>query len=95
MWNHRVIRRSDEANDVTQYSYAIHEVYEDGHWTEDPVEPLGTRFDDQRDEDGISELVWSLEAMTQALEQPILEEYEEEGKWKLREIKEGSATNAE
>ena len=73
VWNHRVIRRRNEAYEDEQYFYVVHDVYYeiDGDseeivgWTADAVAPQG---------DTLAELQDVLELFKAALAKPVLEE---------------------
>lgn len=78
-WNYRVIRKEHESGDVT---FQIHEVYYDDEgaietWTANSVYPSG---------ESLSELREDIEHFLAALDEPVLEECQENGKAVLRPI---------
>lgn len=82
-WNHRVIRRSNAPSSNPKWTYQIHEVYynDDGsieNWTENPVAPMG---------ENLLELQSEIRHFSGALNQPVLEEVDFNGKETLLEIK--------
>lgn len=82
-WNHRVIRRNNSPSRDPEWTYQIHEVYynDDGSiesWTENPVAPMG---------ENPIELQSEIRYFSEALNKPVLEEVEFNGKETLLEIK--------
>lgn len=60
-WEYRVMRRKEKDG---SFIFGMHEVYDNGLWTEDAVGPLG---------DTIEDLKKDLEFMQAALAQPVMD----------------------